>query len=349
MLGDEEAAARPQLECLHSLARQLEPRGLVFVNLETTLPGSEGCIPKEPRLITSRALLSEALEALGVNVASLANNHAFDCRTTGFSAVRRVLDERGIGAFGAGLNETAAEAPLITTTNGVRIGWIGFVAYDTAPSHVAEPNGEGVNLLREGVARRKVASLRKEVDHVIVSLHWGVEYCHLPSPEQIALARSLIDHGATIVLGHHAHVVQGVEHHGKGLIAYGLGNAITFDLKISSRLAIKQSRRTNSALALRVTLSPERITSWQALPYRMIQDRASVGDPFASRLFARAARDLARGVTEPRWRRRRFIEDVMLRPLWKLDPRVIRSLNVDHAKKFLRNVSRSLGISAASE
>lgn len=349
MLSDEDAAARSQLARLASLARQLKPHGLVFANLETTLNGSEGCIAKEPRLVTSRALLGDALETLAVSVASLANNHAFDCHGSGFSAVRRVLDERHIESFGAGTDERNAEAPLVTTRDGVRIGWLGFVDADTSPSHVAGTDAQGVSLLRATVAQRHVTDLRKQVDHVVVSLHWGVEYCHVPSPDQIAIARSLIDAGATLVLGHHAHVVQGVERYREGLIAYGLGNAITTDLKIRSTLAIKQSRRTNSALALRVTLSKERIVSWDALPYRMAGDRARVGDPYAARAFTRANRELAGGVTEARWRRRRFIEDVMLRPLWKLDPRVIRSLNPGHARKFFRNVSRTLGISTASE
>src|SRR6185503_9218631 len=124
MLGDDEAAARSQLERLTSLGRQLKGAGVVFVNLETTLPGSEGCIAKEPRLVTSRALLGDALEALSVNVASLANNHAFDCHATGFTAVQRELEKRSIGAFGAGLDQAAAEAPFVGDVNGVRIGWL---------------------------------------------------------------------------------------------------------------------------------------------------------------------------------------------------------------------------------
>jgi poly-gamma-glutamate synthesis protein (capsule biosynthesis protein) len=349
MLGDEDASARSQLERLSSLGRQLRAKGFVFLNLETTVRGSEGCIDKEPRLITDRALLGDALEALSANVVSLANNHAFDCHASGFAAVRRVLDERRIECFGAGLDQAAAEAPLVTTAGGLRIGWLGYVAEDTCPSHVADGNGQGVNLLREESARRAVRELRETVDHVVVSLHWGIEYCNMPSPEQVAFARSLVDAGATLVLGHHAHVAQGVERHREGLIAYGLGNAITIDLKISSKIAIKQSRRTNSAVALRVALTRSGIASWQAIPYRMVGDRARLRDPYAVRAYTRAQRALERGVTEPRWRRRRFVEDVMLRPLWKLDPRVIRSLNTDHAKKFWRNLSRSLGLSTASE
>jgi phenylacetate-CoA ligase len=182
------------------------------------------------------------------------------------------------------------------------------------------------------VASREVSELGARVDVVVVSLHWGVEYCHVPAPEQMQIARSLIDAGATLILGHHAHVIQGVERHGNGLIAYGLGNAITTDLKIGSRVAIKQSRRTNSALALRVVLARGFVKDFEAVPYRLKGDKACVRDRYATRVFLHANDELATNSLQ-KWRRRRILEDVVLRPLWKLDPRVIRSVNWGHAKK----------------
>ena len=78
--------------------------------------------------------------------------------------------------------------------------------------------------LREAIAMEDVVELRKQVDCVVVSLHWGYEYVEYPSPRQQAFARKLVRAGAQMVIGHHPHVVQGVERYQGGLIAYSLGN-----------------------------------------------------------------------------------------------------------------------------
>jgi poly-gamma-glutamate synthesis protein (capsule biosynthesis protein) len=330
-----------QETCLRSLRGGLGSHAdLVFANLETTLHGEEGSIAKEPRLQTHRDHMASALTALGVNVVSLANNHAFDSYLSGFRSVTEVLRENGVAHFGAGAVSAEAAEPLVTAANGLRIGWLGYVARDTDPSHVASPRSCGVRLLDTMTAKREVSDLGARVDAVVVSLHWGVEYCHVPAPEQMQTARSLIDAGATLVLGHHAHVIQGIERHGHGLIAYGLGNAVTTDLSIGARLAIKQSRRTNSALALRVTLARGSVPDFEAVPYRIEGDRAFLRDRYATRVFSRATAQLATNSPQ-KWRRRRILEDVVLRPLWKLDPRVIRSLNWGHARKLARNLFRA--------
>jgi len=75
-----------------------------------------------------------------------------------------------------------------------------------------------------------VAAARQQADHVVVLLHSGYEYVPSPSEEQIAAAHAAIDAGATLVLGHHAHILQGIQLYNGGVIAYGLGNfAFTID------------------------------------------------------------------------------------------------------------------------
>lgn len=69
----------------------------------------------------------------------------------------------------------------------------------------------------------------KESDMVIVSVHWGKEYVDTPTEAQYRLGRTAIDAGASIVLGHHPHVLQGIEFYNGGIICYSLGNFI-FDL-----------------------------------------------------------------------------------------------------------------------
>ncbi|MCA9961262.1 MAG: CapA family protein, partial [Anaerolineales bacterium] len=71
---------------------------------------------------------------------------------------------------------------------------------------------------------RDVTAVAPQVDHVIVVLHSGYEYVDSPSPPQVAAAHAAIDAGAALVIGHHAHILQGIEYYNGGVIVYGLGN-----------------------------------------------------------------------------------------------------------------------------
>jgi poly-gamma-glutamate capsule biosynthesis protein CapA/YwtB (metallophosphatase superfamily) len=339
---EEVGRRRGEAEAFGALRRVLAGADLVFLNLETTVEAGEGHIPKEPRVIGSIGIIERSLAALGVDLVNLANNHAFDGYLAGFEAVRAALERAGVPWFGAGRDAEEAARPCVVERGGVRLGWLGYVALDTRPSHVAGPGAFGANPLHPERALADVARLRPAVDHVIVSLHWGVEFCHLPSPEQREIARGLVDRGASLVIGHHAHVVQGVERHRHGVIAYGLGNATTTDFAIGGRLAIRQTRRTRSSLLLRATLDRAAVREVALVPLREVGGRVVPGDAYAGRLVDKANRLLRRRSSPGRWRARRLVEDVLLRTLWKLDPRVVRSVRPRHVAKVFRNLGGSL-------
>lgn len=93
--------------------------------------------------------------------------------------------------------------------------------------------------------------MRDEVDVVILTLHWGIEYQHLPESYQSQMAKDFIDAGADVIIGHHPHCIQGVETYHGGLIFYSLGNFI-FDQD--------WSLQTRQGLALELELTP---LGWQ--------------------------------------------------------------------------------------
>jgi poly-gamma-glutamate synthesis protein (capsule biosynthesis protein) len=330
----------PGSEPLAALAREL--RGdLVFANLESAVE-SGAQIAKEPRIVAKPETIVDCLDALAIVVVNLANNHVFDALSPGYLKLRELLEKRSVHAIGAGTNAAAAARPCELERDGISFGWLGYVSRDTMPTHVAQESQCGANPLDFERALSEVSELRERVDHVLVSLHWGVEYCHLPSPEQVCFARALVEAGASVVLGHHVHVLQGVERYGNGVIAYSLGNATTTDHYVGSRLAIRQTPRTCSSAVLRVTFSKQAIEAFETLPIRCEGARILVGDAVAGRYLRRANRYLDRGITPALWRRRRLIEDVGLRTLRKLHPSVIRSVRPSHVIKFFRNSSRSL-------
>jgi poly-gamma-glutamate synthesis protein (capsule biosynthesis protein) len=91
---------------------------------------------------------------------------------------------------------------------------------------------------------------------VIVSLHWGDEYIDRPALWQRDYAKSIVNAGATLLIGHHPHVVQGIEHAGRSLIAYSLGNFI-FDMI---------SEDVNWSVILSITIRDRKVVDWTCVP-----------------------------------------------------------------------------------
>jgi len=310
---------------------------LVLANLETAIATQEGHIEKWPRVLSSASVVGSVLSCLGIDAVNLANNHTFDGLASGFNKLTELLEMQGIAHFGAGRGLSAAARPLSLQSDGIKFGFLGAVDIDTCPSHIATETDYGPNLLDKERLLRQVSDLRSGYHHLIISLHWGVEFCDIPSPSQISFARSLVDHGASLVVGHHAHVIQGAEHHGDGAIAYGIGNATTSDFVRSGLTEIRQTKRSRSSLILRAVFSRTRLENVALVPIRCDQARIFANDPAARRFLEKANRRLARGVSEARWRRRRLLEDVILRTLKKLHPSVVRSLQWHHVRKLFAN------------
>ncbi|MDY0263346.1 CapA family protein [Syntrophotalea acetylenica] len=214
------------LEALAPEIRALFSRcDLVLANLESTLP-AEHLIESEPRVLGSPAQF-DSLKAAHINLVSLANNHAFDALTAGFTHTKNKLAQLQIRSFGAGVNQKQAQESVSLDINGIRIAFIGAVAPSTGMQHFAAPHTPGVAYLDTEAICANIQHLKQDHHHVILSPHWGDERYRFPSPEQIAQGHAFIDAGATAVLGHHPHVIQGVENYHNGFIAYSLGNFLS--------------------------------------------------------------------------------------------------------------------------
>ncbi|MCA9933791.1 MAG: CapA family protein, partial [Anaerolineales bacterium] len=147
-------------------------------------------------------------------------------------------------AIGAGDNAQQAHEAHIETVNGLTLAFLGYVnvpveaisGFDTA-SWTATADSPGLAWADPEQIRADVTAVAPQVDLVIVTLHSGYEYVDTPSPPQIAAAHAAIDAGAAVVLGHHAHILQGIEFYGDGVIVYGLGN-FAFEIDGPSETAV---------------------------------------------------------------------------------------------------------------
>ena len=160
----------------------------------------------------------------GFNLFSLANNHSFDYGPSGVAQTLkylRILKQEGYVFHWAGLGRNKAEAiqPAVFTVKGIRVG---FTALGIG--HSASPNGPGVG--HEIHYREALRLLRDaDVDLRIISNHDGKEGKSIPIDRQLRVYREAIgNYDVDIVVGHHPHVVQGIERYKEGIIFYSLGN-----------------------------------------------------------------------------------------------------------------------------
>lgn len=192
---------------------------LLFGNLESALSNKGKPIEKRV-LIKMNPSKVDHLTNAGFDIVNIANNHIMDYGKIGLRDTIDILDKKNIKFIGAGKNINDAVNPVIFQRNGFKIGFIGF----TEIGIMATENRDGCAPLNKELLLTLLPKLRKEVDILIISLHWGVEYVFYPSPNQQKIARFLIDNGADLVIGHHPHVIQGIEKYKNKFIFYSLGN-----------------------------------------------------------------------------------------------------------------------------
>jgi poly-gamma-glutamate synthesis protein (capsule biosynthesis protein) len=205
------------------MAPMLSASDIAFVNLES--PFSDQGPYHEGGLIFHAAPDTIAgLQLAGIAIASTANNHARDCGPHGVTFTITWLRSHGIEPIGSSDSEAAVHQGVILTRNGVRFGFLGYT-FDQNNGNWKDTDKRIALADPKGVCR-DVVELRKRVDVVIVSMHHGVEYMSKPSAAQIAFAHAAIDAGASLVIGHHPHVVQPSESYRGAPIFYSLGNFI---------------------------------------------------------------------------------------------------------------------------
>jgi poly-gamma-glutamate synthesis protein (capsule biosynthesis protein) len=209
---------------------------VAVVNLETSV--GTGGTPEPGKRFTFQAPPSAltALAEAGVDVATMANNHALDfgrgMLSSTFAAIADAASsDPPLAVVGIGRDADEAFRPAVTDVGGAEVATLGATLAATDPT--ADPTGHWAatatspgtadavdpRLLLQAVARADRAA-----DVVVVYLHWGIQGESCPTPGQRALAERLLRRGADVVVGSHAHRLQGDGRLGDGYVAYGLGN-----------------------------------------------------------------------------------------------------------------------------
>jgi len=196
---------------------------LLIGNLET--PCVEQANPVDgplPELVfqVPASRLTE-LKAAGFSALTLANNHILNCGPSGLRETIAGLKKEGIKFVGAGMNIREALEPSFIT---VRQQTIGLVAFCYGPE--ATESTPGVAPATKAYMRHGLKLARAKADVVVAILHDGLEYSDVPPARIREKFVYLAEHGADIVVGHHPHVLQGLEWVGKVPVAYSLGDFV---------------------------------------------------------------------------------------------------------------------------
>jgi poly-gamma-glutamate capsule biosynthesis protein CapA/YwtB (metallophosphatase superfamily) len=213
---------------LAPVAPLLSGADLTVVNLETAVTDRGTA---EDKSFTFRAPPSvfDALRVAGVDVVSMANNHGVDFGPVGLADSLDAARQRGFPVVGLGADDTAAFAPYVVTVRGERIAVLGAdqVADSTLQRYSAGPGRSGVaSAFDTGRLLQGVASARQQADTVVIYVHWGQEEQSCPTQLQRDLAQQLSQAGADIIVGTHAHQLQGAGWLGQTYVSYGLGNFV---------------------------------------------------------------------------------------------------------------------------
>ena len=203
----------------------LQKANIVFGNLETPL-SSEKIDSMDYKNLIMRAPHTsvDGLKSCGFNILNIANNHIMQHGENAFIETCKLLYENNIQPLGISSNEEFSSAPVFFEKKNKKIGFLGYsLVNELYSKKIMYAKGEPEKI------KKDLKKVKDQSDLVVLSLHWGLELMEKPSQAIRILAHSFIDAGADIILGHHPHVLQGIETYRAKPIFYSLGNFV-FDI-----------------------------------------------------------------------------------------------------------------------
>ncbi len=176
---------------------------LTIANLEGTFTDNEAW-HNDVFSIRGKPAYAQMLARGGVDLVNVENNHSHDYGVEGHEDTKRALEAAGVAYFG----RDHVDRRVIEGMTVVNLGYLGG------------PAGTEARVVRDVAREKRPGTI------VIASFHWGIESFYVTAPDQRRLGRAAIDAGADLVLGHHPHVLQGIEtYHGRHIV-YSLGNFV---------------------------------------------------------------------------------------------------------------------------
>jgi poly-gamma-glutamate synthesis protein (capsule biosynthesis protein) len=281
----------------NGVRKELAAGDINLANLESPIATSGQEYTGKKFRFRAEPQVAKALRGTGFNLVTLANNHSMDFGGEALTETLQHLSDNGIAWIGAGENLSEARKMALYTIKGKNIA---FLAYSLMQpiEFFAGQRSPGTAPGYEKMVTADITSARSQADYVIVSFHWGKEATGTVPSQRIA-AHKAIEAGADVVIGHHPHLLQGIERYKNGIIFYSLGNftfaskSRTADVSAIIRLTLADDHREAEILPLdvlhrRVGFQPQLLTG--AKGAAVIEKLNNLSETFDTRIQNREGR-----------------------------------------------------------
>lgn len=209
------------------LRREISRGDIFMVNQEFPFSSRGSAAPDKEYTFRVPPEKVSILGEMGIDIVTLANNHALDYGTDALIDSLDALDGEGIYHVGAGRNLDEAKALVTMETKGKTLGFLGASRVIPVGSWNAAAHKPGMLTTYDPSALvAEIKKARESCDFVVVYVHWGIERDERPQDYQRTLGQQYIDAGADLVVGSHPHVLQGVEYYKGKPIVYSMGNFV---------------------------------------------------------------------------------------------------------------------------
>lgn len=210
---------------LTSISTMIQPYDLRYYNQESIIGG--GAPQHYPRLNTPDAF-GENMVSAGFNMVSLANNHTLDKNESGVLYSNKFwAKQTSVIKTGTFNSWQERDTIPIYEKNGIKYA---FLSYTMMTNGLPTPKGKEylVNVYSEELAKKDIDQAKANgAEVIIVAMHWGNEYTHVPTKSQKDVAKYLSSQGVHLIIGSHPHVIQPIAYEGNTLVIYSLGNFIS--------------------------------------------------------------------------------------------------------------------------
>ena len=235
-------------------------KDIVLGNLENPIYSGNSPVYKKSNLVfkaksENAAMLKEA----GFTILNLANNHTMDHKEAGLINTMKILHDNGISYIGAGIYNDKATSPLVIEKKGCKIGFLGYSMLGSEDNIYSNNQADIYKVTAE--INNEILEAKLKCDFLVVTVHWGNEYDFYPSEKQKKLAYQIINSGADLILGHHPHVLQGIEQYKDKYIFYSLGNFV-FDKQIQ--------KGTDESIILNLVIKNKQVAKINIIPIKIV-------------------------------------------------------------------------------
>lgn len=266
VVGDIHGESAIDRTAIPALKRYFADGNLNMFNLETAVTNEMKKEVKEYNFKTDLEFL-QSLKSVGLNVATVGNNHSFDYGSQGFLDTLQNLTKAGISYVGGGVNSDLAYQGQIYKVNGLKIGVLGLAKVNGGPGSIAKVDRAGTtNGYDARSTERAITAMKKVSDVLIILTHWGEEGFFCPRDYELSSAKRWSALGADIILGSHTHTLQPITYEDNKLVAYSLGNFIFYSSNIENRSTGILKIRITPNKEISYTLQPMLINNQTKVP-----------------------------------------------------------------------------------